>query len=274
MVNLGEIIKEARENKLISQKELCDSLCSQSALSEIEANKYAPSKQLLIQICKKLSISSSDLCLQQNYKVSKTADFNRIINQLYNSRDYRGLRNFLNRPTVLNSVQTSKQTQAYYFYLAICSIQLDLSLDNAKAFLKLSLASSGKRHKHSTLTRLGNATLGLIYAKLDLRNSAYTYYKLALYDLDKDNYDGNQNTLFFIGAMIYSHFNNYNEALKIIEQGLNRASRYKSNFMLINIFYLMTHISETLQTHQDFKEETIYEYLVANILRQELMPSI
>ncbi|WP_334332712.1 helix-turn-helix domain-containing protein [Companilactobacillus sp. HBUAS59544] len=274
MVNLGEIIREARENKLISQKELCESLCSQSALSEIEANKYAPSKQLLIQICKRLSISSTDLCLQQNYKVSKCADFNRIIKRLYNSSDYRGLRNFLNRPTLLNSVQTSQQTQAYYFYLAICSIQLDLDLDNAKAFLKLSLASSGKRHKRSTLTRLGNAALALIYAKLDLKNSAQTYFDLAMHNLDKDNYDGNQNTLFFIGALIYSHFNDYNKALDIIEQGLKRASTYKSNFMLINLFYLMAHITETLQTHQEFKDETIYEYLVANILRQKLMPSI
>lgn len=121
MNNLGDILKETRQKKQLSQLETAEDICSQSTLSEIEHNKYIPNTQLLINLCQRLSINFKDLVLSENFKVCKEKYFNQKVKSFYKSCDYHALNAFLNRPTVTETVQTSKQTQAYYLYLSICA---------------------------------------------------------------------------------------------------------------------------------------------------------
>ncbi|CAJ1195697.1 helix-turn-helix domain-containing protein [Companilactobacillus paralimentarius] len=263
MDNLGDILKETRQRRQLSQLETAENICSQSTLSEIEHNKYIPNTQLLINLCQRLSINFDDLLLAQNFNICKDRYFNQKVRSLYNSRNYQLLKTYLNRPTVIESVQTGKQTQAYYFYLAVCDLHLEHNFDSSKELLKLSLASAGHSRKQTTLTRICNITLAYVYAKQGLRRSANRQIELAQRDLNKITYDENLNIIYFVAALSYLALNKYNQAIEMVEKGINFTRQNNSHFMLLDSIYLMAHITEKIQTKYH-KLESIKKYDIFN----------
>ncbi|MQS97870.1 helix-turn-helix domain-containing protein [Companilactobacillus halodurans] len=247
MDNLGDILKETRQQRQLSQLEIATDICSQSTLSEIEHNKYIPNMQLLINICQRLSIDLYDLSLVNSFKICKDNYSNAKINRLYSSRNYQALQNFLNRPTVIELVQTSKQTQAYYYYLAICALHLENKFDNAKELLKLSLASTEHNRKQTVLSRIGNITLAYVYSRQGLKNSAYRQISLAFKKFDRATYDENLNVVFYLASLSYYELSKYDLAIKMIENGIDFIQENESHSMLLNSFLLMANIAEAIK---------------------------
>jgi len=274
MENLGDLLKETRQQQQLSQLETAENICSQSTLSEIEHNKYIPNTQLLINLCQRLSIEFNDLSLVQNFKICKENYFNQKVSSLYNSKDYPALRAFLERPTVLETVQTSRQTQAYYFYLTICALHLDRNLDNAKEFLKLSLASAGHSRKQTTLTRVGNVTLAYIYARQGLRMSMIRQIDLALKDLDKVEYDENLNIILYFASLSYFQLSKYMLAIELIERSINFIQENDSHFMLMNSLFLMANIAETVKSDEKQIEKIKNYDLFSNFIHEQPIESV
>ncbi|KRN97694.1 helix-turn-helix domain-containing protein [Companilactobacillus kimchiensis] len=259
MDNLGDILKETRQQKRLSQLETAEDICSQSTLSEIEHNKYIPNTQLLINLCQRLSVNFDDLALSNNFKICKENYFNQKVSSFYNNRNYLALRNFLNRPTVIETVQTSKQTQAYYFYLAVCALHLEHKFDNAKELIKLSLASAGHSRKQTTLTRIGNVTLAYIYAQQGLKMSAIKQIDLSIKNLSKTKYDENLNIIFYLASLSYFQLSKQDQAVQTIEQGIHFILDNESHYMLINSLYLMANVAEVVK-HDAEQLQTIKNY--------------
>lgn len=267
MDNLGDILKEVRQQQQLSQLETAEDICSQSTLSEIEHNKYIPSTQLLINLCEKLSIVFDDLTLAGNFNICKESYFNKKVSNYYKNQEYIQLRRFLNRPTVLETVQTNKQTQAYYFYLALCALKLDRKYDNAKELLKLSLASAGHSRKQTTLTRLGNIALAYVYAQQGLKTSTLRQINLSFKNLTKMEYDENFNLIFYVAALSYFQLSKFDLAIEVIEQGIHYIIGNESHFMLINSLYLMANITEVIK--QNNTQLAIKSYDIFNAFIHE-----
>lgn len=249
MDNLGDILKETRQQQRLSQLETAENICSQSTLSEIEHNKYIPNTQLLINLCQRLSIDFDDLALASNFKICKENYFNQKVSSFYKARNYQQLRAFLTRPTVVETVQTGKQTQAYYFYLALCALHLENKYDNAKEFLKLSLASAGHSRKQTVLTRVGNIALAYVYAHQGFKVSAFEQINLALKNIEKEQYEENLNLVFYMASLSYFQLSQFDLAIETIEQGIHFSLARKSHFMLLNSLYLMANIAEIVKTN-------------------------
>lgn len=247
MDNLGDILKETRQQLQLSQLEIAEDICSQSTLSEIEHNKYLPNTQLLINLCQRLDVDVKNVALAQNFKICKENYFNQKVRSLYNSRNYHELRDFLDRPTVTETVQTGKQTQAYYLYQAICALHLEHNFDHSKELLKLSLASAGHSRRQTTLTRIGNMTLAYVYARQGLRISAFNQIELAFKNFEKAKYDENLNILFYLASLSYFQLSKYDLAIEWIERGIKFIQDNHSHFMLINSLFLMANIAELVK---------------------------
>lgn len=263
MDNLGDILKETRQRKCLSQLETAEDICSQSTLSEIEHNKYIPNTQLLINLCQRMSVDFDDLALAINFKICKDHYFNQKVSSFYNNRNYRQLQIFLNRPTVTETVQTGKQTQAYYFYLALCALHLENKYDNAKELLKLSLASAGHSRKQSTLTRIGNITLAYVYAQQGLKMSAIRQINLSLKNLEKAKYEENLNIIFYLASLSYFQLSKQDLAIKTIEQGIKFIMDNESHYMLINSLYLMANVAEVVKNDTE-QLQTMKRYDIFN----------
>jgi len=263
MDNLGDILKETRQRKRLSQLETAEDICSQSTLSEIEHNKYIPNTQLLINLCQRMSVDFDDLALAINFKICKDNYFNQKVSSFYNNRNYKQLQIFLNRPTVTETVQTGKQTQAYYFYLALCALHLENKYDNAKELLKLSLASAGHSRKQSTLTRIGNITLAYVYAQQGLKMSAIRQITLSLKNLEKAKYEENLNIIFYLASLSYFQLSKQDLAIQTIEQGIKFIMDNESHYMLINSLYLMANVAEVVKNDAE-QLQTMKRYDIFN----------
>ena len=64
-VSIGNEIKRIRKQKKMTQKELCDGICSQAEISKIENGRNSPTIDLLQQIAKRLRVPLSLLFRDQ-----------------------------------------------------------------------------------------------------------------------------------------------------------------------------------------------------------------
>jgi len=138
-MQLGITLKTIRKQQGLSQKEVCRGICAQSMLSAIENNQYTPNAELLIQLCKRLSISLSVFSLADNFDISSNDQFNHTVDELCNHHEYVKLKSFLLSQSTLNHIETSEQTQAYYYYLGVSQFHTDRDLNDAHNNLRMSV---------------------------------------------------------------------------------------------------------------------------------------
>ena len=84
---IGNEIKRIRKEKKMTQKELCDGICSQAEISKIENGRNSPTIDLLQQIAKRLRIPMSILFRDQ-YKSEHSVNCNRLLNSLFASKQF------------------------------------------------------------------------------------------------------------------------------------------------------------------------------------------
>lgn len=91
-VSIGNEIKRIRKQKKMTQKELCEGICSQAEISKIENGRNSPTIDLLQQIAKRLRIPMSMLFRDQ-YKSEQFRECDRLLNSLFRSQQFDELMN-------------------------------------------------------------------------------------------------------------------------------------------------------------------------------------
>lgn len=132
-IKLGDILKQTRQAQHMTQKQLAEGICSQSMLSAIEKGQYTPNANLLIALCRRLKIILDDISLSSNFAIGRTRDFNQKLDRLCNQHQYQKLFDFLQKPSVLDAIETDGQTQAYYYYLGVSKWHLQQGLQDVAA---------------------------------------------------------------------------------------------------------------------------------------------
>ncbi|MCH4169786.1 MAG: helix-turn-helix domain-containing protein [Lactobacillus sp.] len=240
--NFSAILKQTRRQQHLTQKQLAAGICSQPMLSAIEHGRYTPNAQLLIALCQRLNLSLDQISLAQNFNISANQNFDQTLNDLCNQHHYQQLLTFLAQDSVLASIQTDQQTQAYYYYLGVAKLHTQ-GLTAAKEALQLSLAGPGAQNP-TTLTRLGQASLGYIAAAENLPQTATKNFNLAVKALAETNYDTNQNVLFYLIALGYFKLNQLPASLDWVNQGIEFTSDHDSHYLLANYYYLLARVAQ------------------------------
>lgn len=247
----GATLKKIRQSKHMSQKAICEGLCSQPMLSAIENGKYMPNSQLLIGLCQRLGIQADTLVLQDHFSVSSSADFSQQAEHLCNQHAYPELKAFLESPTVLDSIETAAENQAYYYYLGSSEFHLDSSLLESESAFKLVLAEESHPSQPTTLSRLALGSLGLIYAKKQLADRSHQYATESLANITEAIYEENLNILFYFKAYGDSLSGRFVEAVATIDEGIAFITAHRSSYMLANLYYLLATISEGSATEEE-----------------------
>ncbi len=240
--DFSAILKQTRHQQHLTQKQLASGICSQPMLSAIEHGRYTPNAQLLIALCQRLKLSLDQISLAQNFNISANQNFDQTLNDLCNQHHYQQLLTFLAQDSVLASIQTDQQTQAYYYYLGVAKLHIQ-GLTAAKEALQLSLAGPGAQNP-TTLTRLGQASLGYIAAAENLPQTAAKNFTLAVKALAETNYDANQNVLFYLIALGYFKLNQLQASLDWVNQGIEFTSDHDSHYLLANYYYLLARVAQ------------------------------
>lgn len=102
-LELGDTLKQVRQQRHLSQNEVCLGICSQPMLSAIENGKYVPNAAILIKICQKLNVSVEQVSLNENFSISQVSQFNQSLDVLCDNHQYQKLLDFLMQDQVLNA---------------------------------------------------------------------------------------------------------------------------------------------------------------------------
>ncbi|GHP13311.1 transcriptional regulator [Lentilactobacillus fungorum] len=251
--SLGAILKITRKQQQLTQKQLAAGICSQSMLSAIEKDQYTPNAQILIALCKRLDISLETISLSQNYAVSDHNRFNETVDRLCNQHEYQQLNDFLQTDEVLAHIESDQQMQAYYYYLGVSTLHTSNDPAAAVAMLKLSLASVSDTNR-STLTRLGQASLAFIEAKLGHSQAAQRLVEKALTAMPTTKYEENCNILFYLAALANFELKQYQLTARWLIKGISFAADHNSHYMLANMYHLLARTAE-VEEKLDLKDE-------------------
>jgi len=247
MKNLGTVLKELRKEKGLTQKELAAGICAQSMLSAIENNVYVPNANLLINLANKLGVDLNEISLATNYPISAEDEFNETVDKLCNGHQYLELLKFLELPKTTDNLKTTRQLQAYYYYLGVAQLQTN-ALDSALQSFKLSLAEINHRHLE-TISRLAYLAMGYVYALQNKKTAAIDNIDLAFRNWNDYSYDENQNILYYLVALIYFKLNDYQDATAYLVDGIRFIAKHDSHYMLANCYFLVARLAQ--EAHND-----------------------
>lgn len=247
MKNLGSVLKELRKEKGLTQKELADGICAQSMLSAIENDVYVPNANLLINLANRLGVDLGEISLANNFAISDKAEFNETIDELCNQHQYQQILEFLQKPEVLDNLQTAKQMQVYYYYLGVAQLQTN-AVDEAVRSFKSSLTEVNHLHL-DTISRLAYLAMGYIYSLKNKRTAAVDNIDLAFRNWDDYNYDESQNILYYLAALIYFKLNDYQNSTAYLVDGITFIAKHNSHYMLANCYFLMARLAQ--EAHDD-----------------------
>jgi len=247
MKNLGAVLKELRKEKGLTQKELAEGVCAQSMLSAIENDVYIPNASLLVNLAKKLDVDLNEISLATNYKIDGQTEFNETVDKLCNEHQYQELLSFLQKDSVVDSLETAQQMQVYYYYLGVAQLQTG-ALDVALQSLQLSLAEVNHLHLN-TISRLGYLAIGYINALQGKKTAAVDNIDLALRNWNEFSYDENQNIIYYLAALIYFKLNDYQNSTAYLVDGIGFIAKHDSHYMLANCYFLMARLAQ--EAHDD-----------------------
>lgn len=259
----GKELKRIRKEKRISQYDLSEGICSQSMLSFIESGKYIPNAQIIVELCNRLDLNTDQLILHDHYEISPIEKFSDKCEELCNNHNYFELNKFLESDLVLNSVNTRKQMQAYYYYLACSQFHLENDKEGSLRSFKMSLAES--ETTVNSISRLSLMGLAAIYSKSGKKKNAINSINEAMKNISTIEYEKNLNILFYLQAYAYLNLNMWVNAYNVVEEGIGFITTHDSHFMLGNLFFLAAKIAEKAE-----KENKQYESIQQSIMFEKL----
>lgn len=268
----GEEIRRLRNEKNISQHDLVEGICSQSMLSFIESGKYMPNVSILVQLCKRLELDTDRLLFHNHYEISSIEQLSKKCEKLCNNHLYYELFEFLNLKMVTDSIETSEQMQAYYYYLACC--QYHIEKDSRKSYISFQLSIAEAGLKNNTLKCLSNACLGLLNAKLGKKESTKKYINQSKIDFRELNYEKNLTILFYLEAYSYFTLGMLEKACQTLEEGIEFVTEHDSHFMLGNMFYMAAKVAEKAEKNNIIRENQQNSEMFEKLFNEKVFKEI
>ncbi|MBP1040525.1 helix-turn-helix transcriptional regulator [Vagococcus sp. BWB3-3] len=239
----GNVIKELRTNRFLSQGELAEDICSQGMLSRIENNDVVPNVLVMQKICEKLNVSI-------HYVLTREEAIKAPVNQWLEKlkQDMHGKRFDLIRETIAKIEQladpvfvTKLELQEYAYYHGCAKSEANDQL-GALAILQKGLNYTYNRQSQTVtdLEILLLSEIGLVYyiqgnfekGLSFLRRSISQFYasnKRRTVDLSK---------IFYNIATVFIDLKAYNEALEYLEYGILWCQKQKSFYRLDDLYLL------------------------------------
>ncbi|WP_215388128.1 helix-turn-helix domain-containing protein [Staphylococcus aureus] len=169
MLNIGEFIKNKRNEMNMTQIQLSNGICTQGQISKIEKGEIDPSSEILVKIAQKLDFSLDDLFnLTSIEKLNTNKNIMLNIKELINSRNYEQLEHLIKHTdtSVLNLEDT--------VYMEWAKLITDYNLYNKDILNDL------KKILHNREMNISDKMISIIYNSIGVihkQNHDYTHAK-------------------------------------------------------------------------------------------------
>lgn len=162
----GDIFKQIRRKRGLSQTALAEGICTQATISLMEKQNRIPKMNILTALCSRLDISANEII--ENDDVSMTATFDQI-GRLLAERQFEDAQTALQMIKVKN-LQNEFDKQRYYYLLGMLQVQnhqFDEAIFNFE--LVLTQFSTASANIYLAMTTIGMA---MAYEKIGSQSRA------------------------------------------------------------------------------------------------------
>lgn len=225
----GDIFKQIRRKRGLSQTALAEGICTQATISLMEKQNRIPKMNILTALCSRLDITTDEII--ENDDVSMTAIFDQI-GRLLAERQFEAAQDAMQKIKVKN-LQNEFDKQRYYYLLGMLQVQ-EQQFDEAIFNFELVLTqfSTTSANIYLAMTTIGMA---MAYEKIGSQSRALRLVERAMRLIDEKKLTGGQMQWIVVYeyiAGLYLTLGQPRAALNAAQRGIDICRQMRSIFLL------------------------------------------
>lgn len=239
----GDVLKQIRRKRGLSQTALSEGICTQATISLMEKQNRIPKMNILTAICARLDIPVDKII--ENDDVSMTSQFDEI-SLLIVQEDYEEAEARLKKIKV-KKLQNDFDKQRYYYLLGVLQVatgQVDEAIFNFE--LILTQFSTMSANIYCALTTVGMA---MAYEKRGNEERALKFLQRAVTLIDEKQLTGGKRQWIIIYrniADLYLKLKQPNDAMAIAGRGIDICREDLTMFLLSDYYQITAKAAELL----------------------------
>ncbi len=225
----GDIFKQIRRKRGLSQTALAEGICTQATISLMEKQNRIPKMNILTALCSRLDITTDEII--ENDDVSMTAIFDQI-GRLLAERQFEAAQDAMQKIKVKN-LQNEFDKQRYYYLLGMLQVQ-EQQFDEAIFNFELVLTqfSTTSANIYLAMTTIGMA---MAYEKIGSQSRALRLVERAMRLIDEKKLTGGQMQWIVVYeyiAGLYLTLGQPRAALNAAQRGIDICRQMRSMLVL------------------------------------------
>ncbi len=247
----GDILKQIRRKRGLSQTALADGICTQATISLMEKQNRLPKMDILTAICKRLSIQPERIIENEGNQINE--QFNDIVQELV-SHHFDQAEQLLNHMSV-KQLNSDFDKQRYYYLLGMVQVhnqQLDDAIFNFELVLTQFATTSANIYLAMT-----TAGMALAYYERNDRDRAKRLTDRAVRLIDNKKLIGSLHqwaSIYCQLANLYQELGEYQQAEEMAARGVELCRQHDSLFILDELYYARGLAAQGLGKKADAKQ--------------------
>ncbi|MGN1279786.1 MAG: helix-turn-helix domain-containing protein [Limosilactobacillus sp.] len=229
----GDVLKQIRRKRGLSQTALAEGICTQATISLMEKQNRLPKMDILTAICERLNISSDRIVENEVSGVNDT--FNQVIDQL-TAHEYDKAEQLLGSVKV-KQLDSDFDKQRYYYLLGMVQVEND-QIDDAIFNFELVLTQFATTSANIYLA-MTTAGMALAYLKRNDRERAIRLTNRSVKLIDNKKLIGSLHQWASINdqiANLYLELGDPDSAIEMVNRGIQMCRDHDSLFMLDELY--------------------------------------
>ena len=229
----GDVLKQIRRKRGLSQTALAEGICTQATISLMEKQNRLPKMDILTAICERLNIQTDRIVENEVSGINDT--FNKIIDAL-TEQEYATAKELISKVSV-KSLNSDFDKQRYYFLLGMVQIADD-KIDDAIFNFELVLTQFATTSANIYLA-MTTAGMALAYLKRDDQERAIRLTNRAVKLIDNKKLIGSLHQWASINCQIaelYWRLDEPEKAIESAQRGIQLCRERDSLFILDQLY--------------------------------------
>lgn len=264
---IGENIRIIRKSKKISQKRLCQGICSQAQLSRIENGELEPQATMLYFIADRLGVDINHLfSLGQTDRFDYVTDLYDLIEGYTNKHEYQNLYDLIRSEKNNPLFQNSRYQRYLSWHEGICIYYLDHNFEHALSCIKNSINSEFMTEQDIQMLN----SIGVLYCEEYRLEEALAYFESGLHYYYKLPVQSNYKILVRIlynYAVTLTRFQLFEKSIKECHTAVNICLKHYSTFSLGELYYHIGYnysLIKEITNARSYYEKSLYLFEITD----------
>ncbi len=256
---IGKRIYELRVHLNMTQKELCEGICTQAYISKIENGSLAIAADILFQIAERLGVDINYFYDSTNIdRMDYLSEVEHQARDLVNKRKFRALYELILREEKTPLMYNKKFKQFILWKKALCERYVNNDTVKALELMNQALAISSTTKKTYSEREIEILlTIAHLYIDLEQFHKAIKKYEHIMIITNKIPYIKNNNlkiSLYYNLSRVHLFLDNLDEAIKYAKLGINICIRTQSLFGLGYLYFVLGRAYEDKHNYENALE--------------------